>query len=98
MSADADKLQNLQTLAIDIAEYWLTKTKPEVVLEVTEEGVIQVPTGRIIPDVSVQEMALVLKLLAQNEIKAEVKQKDRTDSLRAWLGKKKSMPEIGHDE
>ena len=93
-----DALQRVQTLSIAVVESWLSKTKQETEEVVTEDGtVVQVPTGRLIPDVGPTELALALKLLQQNNIKSEVQQQNRMNNLKERLAKKRSLPSIDHD-
>lgn len=93
-----DALQRVQTLSIAVVESWLSKTKQEMEEVVAEDGtVVQVPTGRLIPDVGPTELALALKLLQQNNIKSEVQQQNRMNNLKERLAKKRSLPSIDHD-
>lgn len=95
-----EALQRVQTLAIDTVESWLSRTKQETEEIVSEEGtIVQVPTGRLIPDVGPTELALALKLLQQNNIKSEVQQQNRMGALKDRLAgkKKKELPSIEHD-
>lgn len=93
-----DALQRVQTLSIAVVESWLSKTKQETEEVVAEDGtVVQVPTGRLIPDVGPTELALALKLLQQNNIKSEVQQQNRMNNLKERLAKKRSLPSIDHD-
>ena len=93
-----EALQRVQTLSIEVVESWLSKTKQETKEIVSEEGVIvQVQTGRVVPDVGPTELALALKLLQQNNIKSEVQQQNRMNSLKERLAKKRTLPSIEND-
>ena len=93
-----DALQRVQTLSIAVVESWLSKTKQETEEIVSEDGtIVQTPTGRLVPDVGPTELALALKLLQQNNIKSEVQQQNRMNSLKEKLAKKRTLPSIEHD-
>ena len=93
-----EALQRVQTLTIETVESWLSRKKQETEEIIGEDGtLVQVPTGRLVPDVGPTELALALKLLQQNNIKSEVQQQNRMNSLKEKLAKKRTLPSLDHD-